>query len=43
MTVAQLRERATPEQGRGVYIAAVTRLETRCLPCRAPSSTAATC
>jgi aspartate-alanine antiporter len=28
MTVAQLRERATPEQGRGVYIAAVTRLET---------------
>jgi putative transport protein len=28
MTVAQLREQATPEQGRGVYIAAVTRLET---------------
>ncbi|MGF6726319.1 putative transport protein [Paraburkholderia sp. GAS41] len=28
MTVAQLRERATPEQGRGVYIATVTRLET---------------
>ena len=28
MTLAQMRERATPEQGRGVYIAAVTRLET---------------
>ncbi|HEV3425970.1 MAG TPA: aspartate-alanine antiporter [Paraburkholderia sp.] len=28
MTVAQLRERAAPEQGRGIYIAAVTRLET---------------
>ena len=27
--VAQLREQAGPEQGRGVYIAAVTRLETR--------------
>ncbi|SDI08138.1 aspartate-alanine antiporter [Paraburkholderia phenazinium] len=29
LTVAQLRERADPAQGRGVYIAAVTRLETR--------------
>ena len=28
-SVAQLREQAGPEQGRGVYIAAVTRLETR--------------
>jgi aspartate-alanine antiporter len=28
MTVAQLREQAAPEQGRGIYIAAVTRLET---------------
>ncbi len=28
LTVAQMRERADPEQGRGVYIAAVTRLET---------------
>jgi putative transport protein len=28
-SVAQLREQAAPEQGRGVYIAAVTRLETR--------------
>lgn len=28
LTVAQLRERAKPEEGRGVYIAAVTRLET---------------
>ncbi len=27
LTVAQLRERAAPEQGRGVYIAAVTRLD----------------
>ncbi|MEW6342776.1 MAG: aspartate-alanine antiporter [Paraburkholderia sp.] len=29
LTVAQMRERADPERGRGVYIAAVTRLETR--------------
>jgi AspT/YidE/YbjL antiporter-like protein len=28
LTIAQLRERAKPEDGRGVYIAAVTRLET---------------
>ncbi|MGF6755017.1 aspartate-alanine antiporter [Paraburkholderia sp. GAS42] len=28
LTVAQVRERAGPEEGRGVYIAAVTRLET---------------
>ena len=28
-SVAQLREQVGPEQGRGVYIAAVTRLETR--------------
>ncbi|MFM0213562.1 aspartate-alanine antiporter [Paraburkholderia sediminicola] len=28
LTIAQLRERAKPEEGRGVYIAAVTRLET---------------
>jgi len=28
LTVAQMRERAGPERGRGVYIAAVTRLET---------------
>jgi len=28
-SVAQLREQAGPDQGRGVYIAAVTRLETR--------------
>ncbi|MFM0613517.1 aspartate-alanine antiporter [Paraburkholderia nemoris] len=28
LTVAQLRERAKPEDGRGIYIAAVTRLET---------------
>jgi putative transport protein len=28
LTVAQVRERAKPEEGRGVYIAAVTRLET---------------
>jgi putative transport protein len=28
-TIRQLRERADPAQGRGVYIAAVTRLETR--------------
>lgn len=28
LTVAQIRERATPEDGHGVYIAAVTRLET---------------
>jgi AspT/YidE/YbjL antiporter-like protein len=28
LTVRQLRERATPEEGHGVYIAAVTRLET---------------
>jgi AspT/YidE/YbjL antiporter-like protein len=27
-TIAQVREQATPENGRGVYIAAVTRLET---------------
>jgi aspartate-alanine antiporter len=27
-TIAQLRERARPEDGRGIYIAAVTRLET---------------
>ncbi|KVD73019.1 aspartate-alanine antiporter [Burkholderia sp. ABCPW 14] len=28
LTVAQLRERAAPEEGRGVFIAAITRLET---------------
>ena len=28
-TIRQLRERADPEQGRGIYIAAVTRLESR--------------
>ena len=28
-TIRQLRERADPTQGRGIYIAAVTRLETR--------------
>ncbi|MDE1183433.1 aspartate-alanine antiporter [Paraburkholderia sp.] len=28
MTVSQLRDQATPENGRGIYIAAVTRLET---------------
>ncbi|MFM0515850.1 aspartate-alanine antiporter [Caballeronia jiangsuensis] len=28
-TIRQLRERADPEQGRGIYIAAVTRLENR--------------
>ncbi|ASL43430.1 Aspartate/alanine antiporter [Burkholderia sp. AD24] len=28
LTIAQVRERADPEQARGVYIAAVTRLET---------------
>ncbi|WP_144144689.1 aspartate-alanine antiporter [Paraburkholderia sp. BCC1884] len=27
LTIAQLRERAVPEEGRGIYIAAVTRLE----------------
>ncbi|WP_193373105.1 hypothetical protein [Paraburkholderia hospita] len=28
-TILQMSERADPEQGRGIYIAAVTRLESR--------------
>jgi putative transport protein len=42
LTVAQVRERANPADGHGVFIAAVTRLEARSLRCPARNCIAAT-